>query len=86
MTDDLKIKVNTGQWLIPDVFNPHADVVSVKAGDLVMTGGRLCLVLKIKHHVVNFKKMVKLRWIGEEQDYWINFNTFTELYGGKANG
>lgn len=86
MNDDLKIRVDSGHWLIPNVPNPHADVFSVKVGDLVMTAGRLSIILRIKQHTANFKKMVKLRWIGEDEDYWINFNTFTELYGGKANG
>ena len=86
MNDDLKIRVDSGRWLISDVFNPHTDVNDVGVGDLVMTAGRLSIILRIKQHTANFKKMVKLRWIGEEEDYWINFNTFTELYGGKANG
>ena len=86
MKDDLKIRVDSGQWLIPDALNPHADVDSLRVGDLVITGGRLSIILRINRHTANFKKMVKLRWIGEDEDYWINFNTFTELYGGKANG
>ena len=86
MRDDLKIRVNSGLWLIPDAFSPHTDVDDIGVGDLVMTAGRLSIILRIKPHTVNFKKMVKLRWVGEEEDYWINFNTFTELYGGKANG
>ena len=86
MNDDLKIRVDSGRWLIPDVSNPQVDVDDIGVGDLVMTAGRLSIILRIKQHTANFKKMVKLRWIGEEEDYWINFNTFTELYGGKANG
>jgi hypothetical protein len=86
MNDDLKIKVNSGKWLVPDVLIHMLMFKDVGVGDLVMTAGRLSIILRIKPHTVNFKKMVKLRWIGEDEDYWINFNTFTELYGGKANG
>jgi hypothetical protein len=86
MNDNLKIKADSGKWLVPDAFNPHSDVKDVGVGDLVITAGRLSIILKINTHTANFKKMVKLRLIGENEDYWINFNTFTELYGGKANG
>ena len=59
MNDDLKIKADSGKWLVPDVFNPHSDVKDVGVGDLVMTAGRLSIILRIKPHTVNFKKMVK---------------------------
>lgn len=85
MKDDLKIKVDSGCWLLPGTLNTNTQADDVAVGDLVLTGGRLSLVMKIKTHEGNFKKMIKLRWVGEDRTYWINFNTFAELYGGKVN-
>ena len=83
--DDGKVRVKSGSWVIPQVANIHGDVTDIKIGDLAKVAGRLALILDIKEHKEAWIKKVKLRWLSEEQDYWISFNTFTELYGGKAN-
>ena len=50
-----------------------------KVGDLVEAGKRLCLIEKISKHKKKMQRKVLVRWVGEQQSYWIGCNTFLEL-------
>jgi hypothetical protein len=85
MNDEGKIRIKTGGWLIPQSHLPSKNPSPIKIGELILIGGRMAIILNTKEDTIYLKKMVKFRWIGEENNYWINYNTFTELYGGKIN-
>ena len=79
MNDETKFRIKANTWLLPEVVGSPCNVIEINIGDLLMVAGRLCLVMKFSKHKEKKRKRVLVKWIDEEQTYWINCNTFLSL-------
>ena len=74
-------KVNT--WLLPTRPNKPRTDINVCVGDLLNVGHRLCLVMKITRHKETWQRNVLIRWIGEDDSYWVRYSTLLALVSNK---
>ena len=51
----------------------------VKVGHLYTVGNRLCLVTKVAEKNAAQTKRVLVQWVGEEEDYWVNYDLFASM-------
>ena len=81
--NDVKFYAKVNAWLLPTRLDKPRTDIKVCVGDLLNVGQRLCLVMKITRHKKIWHRNVLIRWLGEDDSYWVRYNTLLALASNK---
>ena len=73
--NDIKFLAKANMW--PIYTKQDKNNFTVKVGDLLSVGYRLCLVIDIQDE--ESSRNVLIKWIGDDENYWIKYETLIAI-------
>jgi hypothetical protein len=76
MIDDIKFKGKSGLFMVPISNNRPIDI---QVGCLYIVRDRLCIVVEVTNKKEKWKRRVLMRWVDNEDMYWLSYDIFSQL-------